>query len=57
MVCFCNCQFESYPYGPNEDCICRKPKGWPCPEDVDDEEAERLNEEYADYEDDEDVRD
>lgn len=53
MACFCNCQFESYPYGPNEDCICKKPAGWPCPMDMSEEEYDDYNEE--DYEDDEDV--
>lgn len=53
-MCFSNCRWERYPHGWHEDCRCVKPKGWPCPQDVDDEEAERLNDEYDEYEPDED---
>jgi len=49
-MCFTGwCPHERYSYS-QEDCICKKPAGWPCPEDVDDEEAERLNDEYDDPE-------
>ena len=51
MACFCNCEFERYPQGWHEECHCVKPKGWPCPSDVSDEEAEKLNEDVYTYDD------
>ncbi len=45
-MCYCGCRFERYPHGYNEGCVCKKPSGYPCPSDVDDEEEiERLNQE------------
>ena len=44
MACFCNCEFERYPQGWHEECHCVKPKGWPCPSDVSDEEADYIRE-------------
>ena len=56
-MCYCGCSFEAYPHGPNEGCVCRKPRGYPCPDDVTDEaEIERLNDELA-YDEDEDEDD
>lgn len=53
-MCYCGCQFERYPHGPNEDCRCIKPAGYPCTMDVEDEdEIERLNDDLA-YDEDED---
>ena len=51
-MCYCGCQYESYTKGWNEGCACRKPKGIPCTMEIDEEEAERLNEE-AEYDEDE----
>ena len=56
-MCYCGCQYEAYKYGWNEGCYCRKPKGIPCVMEIDEEDAERLNEEYEGYEDGEDERD
>jgi len=48
-MCYCGCQFEAYPHGPNEGCVCRRPK-WidKCPDEYDEDEDE--NEEYYDPE-------
>ena len=43
-MCYCGCQYEAYKYGLNEGCYCRKPKGIPCVMEIDEDEAERLNE-------------
>lgn len=53
-MCYCGCQFERYPKGPNEDCICRKPRGCPCPMDVleDDEDMDILQDDEDETEDD-----
>ena len=53
-MCFTGwCPHERYSYS-QEDCICKKPAGWPCPMDMSEEEYDDYNEE--DYEDNEDVR-
>lgn len=39
-MCFCNCPFERYPNGPNEDCKCRRPEGAPCWLDADEEDED-----------------
>ena len=50
-MCYCGCQFESYRYGPNEGCYCTKPRGCPCPEEVqDEEEIEYWNEQLLEDE-------
>lgn len=54
-MCYCNCKYESYPYGPNEECICKKPKYIPClmdedmNEDNEDTEPEYTLEDYYDF--------
>ena len=52
-MCFCNCQWEQWSWA-KEDCLCKKPKGLPCPHEVSDEEAERLNDEWEEPEPDDD---
>ena len=37
-----DCEFESYPYGYNEGCVCRKTKYDTCPMDEDDIPTEQL---------------
>ena len=50
-MCFTgSCQWERYSYK-REDCICRKPSHLPCPMDIDDDEAERLNAEWEEEDD------
>ena len=51
-MCYCGCQFERYPRGPNEGCVCKLPRGYDCPMDMSEEELDRLNEEYEPDEDD-----
>ena len=31
------CEYESYPWGYNEGCVCRKPQYAPCPHEEEDE--------------------
>lgn len=30
-MCYCGCDYEEYPYGTNESCVCNKPKNTICP--------------------------
>ena len=39
-----NCGYESYPYGPNEGCVCRLPWHATCPMDREDEEQQEDEE-------------
>ena len=52
-MCYCNCQYDRWSYE-YEDCLCMKPKGLPCPQDLTDEEAEHLNNEWEEDAPDED---
>lgn len=51
-MCYCGCQFERYPRGPNEGCVCKLPRGYECPMEMSEEELDRLNEEFEEGEDD-----
>ena len=31
-MCYSGCQYERYPHGPNEGCVCKRGKN-PCPSD------------------------
>ena len=48
-MCYCNCKYEYYPQGPNEDCHCRR-RDNPCPADEVDRERDRLEARMLDYE-------
>lgn len=37
-MCYNNCQYERYPWGPNEGCVCRKPSSVTCPLEEEDED-------------------
>ena len=39
-MCFINCQYESYPNGHNEGCVCRLPWHETCPMDREEEEQQ-----------------
>lgn len=50
-MCYMGCSWESYPRGPNEGCVCRLPRGYECPMNIDDEdEIERINDEMGEGE-------
>ena len=52
-----SCCWESYPRGYNEGCVCKLPRGYECPMTIDDEEElERLNEEFEDEPDEDLIR-
>ena len=54
-MCYMGCAFERYPHGPNEGCVCKLPRGYECPMTIDDEEElERLNDEWEEFEPDDD---
>lgn len=40
-MCYMNCEYESYPYGQNEGCVCKK-RGGPCPNEEEETEEEAV---------------